>query len=155
MVPLAGEWSRRRRWIGGLAGAAAVVVIGTVAVTALNKTSPATTNAGGAAGTASAPVPAPANAFELQPGRFQDAYPKLKGTDTGPLTSSSTAAACYGANGIVTSDVLGFSRVTYEDTPASAIVVGIDAAHARIVVVGLQCGINGAAAYLASETVAR
>jgi hypothetical protein len=172
--------SRRNRWLGGLVAAAAVVAIGTVTVTSLNKTPagngavsaatqpstitsqrPSTSEAtGGGLGGPPAQIapstqPITPNALELTPGRFQEAYPQIKGKNNGPLANPKFFAGCMAANNIVGSTVLGVTEVTFKGQKASAIAVAEDSTHARIVVVGLNCGVDGSAAYLDAETVTR
>lgn len=172
VIPLAAARSRRNRRIGGLVAAAAVAAIGTVTVTSLNNSSPSYVAvpapsamtassqpsggvgqpSGGANGAPDAP-----NALELDPGKFQVAYSKIKGRHaTGNLADPMRFAACMAANNIAGNDLLGVTEVIYKNQPAAAIAVSTaDPAHARIVVVGPSCGLHGASAYLAAETVTR
>lgn len=145
--------AKRRRWIGGLAAAAAVVAIGTASVVSLQHP----TSTAGASGTAVVPAPAPgsgANALELDPGRFAEALEQIEGKrPVGPLQDAATYSSCLAANSIDPSAVLGVTSATFRGKPAAAIAVRIDAASTKVVVVGPHCGIQGAADQLASETV--
>lgn len=154
VIPLDAARSRRRRWIGGLGVAAAVVVAATVTLTARNHSTGGTASATGGGSIAATSVAAP-NALELTPGQFQQAFQQINGASSGPLTNALVAAACYGANGIVGTDVLGVTEVTFHGGRAAAIAVRISATQARIVVVGPGCGVNGATAALDSEIVTR
>lgn len=146
--------TKRRRWIGGLAAAAAVVAIGTASVVSLQH--PRST----ASQTATAAAPAPGsgsgggNAVELDPGRFADALQQIEGKrPVGPLQDAGTYASCLAANSIDPSAVTGVTAVNFKGKPAAAIAARIDASHTEVVVVGPRCGIKGAADQLASETV--
>lgn len=159
---------RRNRWLGGLAVAAAVAAIGTVTITSLNKPAPTasaafsssrqsttgkpTTTGGNVGQLSGAAAP---KALELAPGRFQDALPSIEGAQKGPLSDPVTFAGCLAANKIAGAAVRGVTGVSYQGSAASAIAVKIDATHTRVVVVGRSCGINGAAAYLAEQTITR
>ena len=157
MISLDAARSRRRRWVGGLGIAAAVVVGATITLTSLNQSgspSQAVPQAGSTAPAVTVTGGAP-NALELTPGQFQQAYQQINGAHSGPLTDPLVSAACYGANQIAGADVLGVTQVTFKGRRASAIAVRVSATQARIVVVGLGCGVNGAKAALDSETVAR
>ncbi len=157
--------SRRRRWVGGLAVAAAAAAIATFSIIGLNSNKPADSAAEpGATVTLSTTVgpgssggPAPSlSAFAVEKGKFQEAFTKVEGTKAGALGNPITAASCFQANGITGTDVLGVSDVTYETKAAYAIAVAdpSDAAKARLLVVGLTCGPDGAQ-LLAQETVVR
>jgi len=173
VVPLAAARSRRNRWVGGLAAAAAVAAIGTVTLTSLNNSSPSyvavpapstmTTLSPPSDGVGQPPpggakgAPAAPNALELNPGKFQVAYSKINGRQpTGSLADPMRFAACMAANKVAGNDVLGVTEVSYQGRRASAIAVATtDPARARILVVGPSCGLDGASAYLAAESVTR
>ena len=145
--------AQRRRWIGGLAAAAAVVAIGTATVSSLHHT--------GGTGSVAAPGPsagasAGANALQLDPGRIGDALKQIEGQrPVGPLQDATTYSRCLAANSIDPSAVAGVTAANFQGKPAAAIAVVIDAGHSRVVVVGALCGINGAADQLAAQTVTR
>lgn len=153
--------TRRRRWVGGLAAAAAVIAIGSATVASLG-------HSGGTGGLAAAPSSASAvgaapgggggdtNALQLDPGRFGDALKQIEGKrPVGSLQDAATYARCLSANTIDPSAVRGVTSATFDGKPAAAIAVVIDATHSRVVVVGPGCGINGAADQLAAQTVTR
>ena len=157
VVSLDAARTKRRRWVTGLGVAAAVVAAATITVASLNHSTGGTgapdQAAGGGAPAATSPVSP--NALDLQPGRFQDAYQQLKGSKSGPLANAITYAGCMAASNIAQADVLGVKQVTYQGQDASAILVAIDATHAKVLVVSLQCGVDTGADVLASETVNR
>ncbi|MET3807169.1 hypothetical protein ABIB25_004192 [Nakamurella sp. UYEF19] len=157
VVSLDAARTRRRRWVTGIGVAAAVAIAATITVASLNGSKPGPlSQAGGEPAPAATAAPGSGpNALELVPGQFQDAYKKINGTRSGPLANGITAAGCFAANSIAGQDILGISPVTYRNQQASAIVVAVDATHARIVVVGLSCGVDGAKALLDQETVTR
>lgn len=171
---LEAQRAKRRRWTGGLLAAAAVVAIGGVTALALNRN---TEPAGAVAGSAtSAPVTVPTQlptqpatqlpsnpgvgapqALVLEPGRFGDQLNAIEGKaplgDTS-LTNPATYASCLAANDI-TGTVTGVTEVSYQGRDAYAIAVNVSATSVRIVVVGTQCGQNGMADTLDSQTVTR
>lgn len=159
VVSLDAARTRRRRWATGIGVAAAVAIAATITVASLNGGSKPSSLAGGSiaqpTGTSTAGPGTGPNAVELVPGQFQDAYNKIKGASSGPLTNAITAAGCFAANDIPGPDILGVSQVTFEGAQASAIAVKIDATHARILVVSLLCGVDGGADVLASQVVTR
>lgn len=163
VVSLDAARTRRRRWIGGLGVAAAVVVGATITVASLHQSGGSPSQAGVQSGAALPVTTRPAttatsgapNALELTPGRFQQAFQQISGAHSGPLTNVLVAAACYAANDIAGPDVLGVTQVTYDGQPASAIAVKTSATGARVVVVGLRCGVGGAKDALHSEAVTR
>ena len=160
--------SKRRRWVTGLAVAAAVAAIGTITVTSLNRTptggtqaiAPFTTTsssssaaAGGAPGN---PAPdAGGTALTLEPGKFQAAVDQLSGGSDGPLTNPITSAGCYAANNIKGDDILGVKQVSYLGKQASAVLVQVSQTKATVYVLGLTCGVNGAKDFITAETVDR
>ncbi len=150
--------SKRRRWVGGLVAAAAAIAIGTATVASLDHSGD---TGGSAAEPASAPAaPDPAtggnNALQLDPGRFGDALKQIEGKrPAGSLQDSATYSRCLAANAIDPSAVRGVTAVTFDGKPAAAIAVVIDAGHSKVVVVGPDCGISGAADQLAAQTVNR
>lgn len=146
--------ARRRRWIGGLAAAAALVVLGTATVASLQHSG--NTGEQAASGSASRSVGPAANALELDPGRFGDALKQIEGKrPLGPLQDATTYSRCLAANAINPSAVSGVMSATFEGKPAAAIAVVVDAQHSKVVVVGPGCGIDGAADQLAAQTVSR
>ena len=157
VVSLDAARTKRRRWIVGIGVAAAVAAAATITVASLNRSTGGTgTQAdAGPAATAPATPGASPNALDLQPGRFQDAYSQINGSSSGPLTNPITYAGCMAANKIAQNEVLGVKQVTYQGKEASAVAVEVDATHAKILVVSLQCGVDGGADILASETVTR
>ena len=155
---LAAARSKRRRWVGGLVAAAAVIAVGTATVASLNHSG----DTGGVASAPSAVAPAPAgsggdgNALQLDPGRFGDALTQIEGKrPAGSLQDAATYSRCLAANAINPSAVTGVRSVTFDGAPAAAIAVVIDTEHSKVVVVGPKCGINGAADQLAAQTVTR
>ena len=146
--------AKRRRWIGGLAAAAAVIAIGSATVSSLQR-SDSTPNAA-APGPSAGSSSTGANALELDPGRLGDALQQIEGKrPAGPLQDTATYNSCLAANTLDPSAVSGVTAVTFQGRAAAAIAVVVDAGHSRIVVVGPQCGIGGAADQLASQTVDR
>lgn len=152
--------TRRRRWVGGLAAAAAVLAIGTATVASLGHSG----DTGGVAAPSSAPAVGAApgggsgdtNALQLDPGRFGDALKQIEGKrPVGSLQDAATYSRCLAANAIDPSAVRGVTSATFDGKPAAAIAVVIDATHSRVVVVGPGCGLNGAADQLAAQTVPR
>lgn len=155
--------TRRRRWVGGLAAAAAVIAIGTVTVASLDHSG----DTGGLASASSsappvggAPAPGSAgggtNALQLDPGRLGDALQQIEGRrPVGSLQDAAVYSRCLAANAIDPSAVRGVTSAKFDGKPAAAIAVAIDATHSRVVVVGPSCGINGAADQLAAQTFTR
>lgn len=159
VASLAAARARRRRWIGGLAAAAAVIGIGSATIASLND-SPDTGGVAAASSSAPAAAPAPGggntNALQLDPGRFGDALTQIEGRrPVGSLQDAATYARCLAANAIDPSAVSGVTSATFAGKPAVAIAVTVDAGHSRVVVVGPDCGVGGAADQLAAQTVTR
>ena len=148
--------TKRGRWITGSGVAAAVAAAATITVASLNNTTGGSgSSQADGGGAPAATASASPNALELTPGDFQSAYSKINGASTGPLTNPINYAGCMSANNVAQADVLGVKQVTYQGKNASAIAIKVDAAHAKILVVSLQCGVDGGADVLASETVNR
>lgn len=170
---LEAQRSKRRRWTGGLLAAAAVVAIG--AVTAISLTSgrgepvagapqasqqqTVTIAPGNGAGNEVPGNSDQAQALVLEPGKLGDSLDQIEGntTPSGALANPATQAACLGANKIEFSKVTGITQVTYQGKPAYAIAVeqGTEGTKVDVVVVGLKCGVDGAADMLASQIVTR
>ncbi len=163
-APSARARSARTRWLGAAGIAAAVIAIGTVTVSSLTGSD----GSKGSGGQALAP-PAPAaglptstagtelpDAFHLDLGRLHDAYALIAGRQpSGTLADPTVYRNCLAANHVVPADVTGVTEVTFDGRPASGIAVTVDATSAKILVVGPSCGVNGAAALLASQNVPR
>lgn len=162
--------TKRRRWVGGLVAAAAVIGIGTATVASLHHSADtgglavASATSSSAPGGAAPAAPAPGggsgagdtNALQLDPGRFGDALKQIEGKrPVGSLQDAATYSRCLAANAIDPSAVQGVRSATFDGKPAAAIAVVVDAGHSKVVVVGPACGINGAADQLAAQLVAR
>ncbi|MDQ6658618.1 MAG: hypothetical protein M3Z00_10400, partial [Actinomycetota bacterium] len=176
---LQAQRTRRRRWTGGLLAAAAVIAVGaitTVALTSHDRDSgrgtaiapPGTlttvtlpSTVGGAAGNSGPGAIASrgqnAEAITVEKGRLGAALSQIEGKQVaGALANPATYAACLGANNIGLPTVLGATAVTFQGRDAFAIAVKqSDPSKAKVVIVGSDCGTNGAADTLDSEITTR
>lgn len=166
---LEAQRAKRRRWTGGLLAAAAVVAIGGVTALALNRTSEPTASLAVPDSSAAVTVPTQLpsesavgepgpSALVLEPGRFGDQLDEIEGkapAGATALTNPATYASCLAANDISGAGVTGVTEATYRGQDAYAIAVDVSATTVRIVVVGTQCGQNGNADTLDSQTVTR
>lgn len=176
---LQAQRTRRRRWTGGLLAAAAVIAVGAITTVALtshdrgNDRGVAITQPGnlttvtlpstfGETGGNSGPgaVNSPGQTGEaviVEKGKLGAALSQIEGKQAaGRLANPGTYAACLGANNIGLGTVSGTTSVTFEGKDAFAIAVKqTDPSKAKVVIVGTDCGTNGAADTLDSEITTR
>ncbi|MGI8416571.1 MAG: hypothetical protein ACR2P2_10310, partial [Nakamurella sp.] len=170
--------TRRRRWTGGLLAAAAVIAVGAITTVALTShdrdsghgvaitqpgnlttvTLPSAVGEQPGAGNGAVNTPGQTSAaIVVEKGKLGAALSQIEGKQAaGPLANPGTYAACLGANKIALGSVSGATAVTFEGKDAYAIVVKqTDPTTAKVVIVGTDCGTNGAADALDSEITTR
>lgn len=96
-------------------------------------------------------------AITVEKGKLGAALSQIEGKQAaGALANPVTYAACAGANKIDLGAVLGTTSVTFEGKDAFAIAVKqTDPSKVKVVIVGTDCGTNGAADTLDSEITTR
>lgn len=99
------------------------------------------------------------NALTIDPANLQETFNQVNGRDSdlSKFSNPLVYASCLAANDVEQPDVLGLRLGTLGGKPAFAIAVAIpgDPAHANLVVVGAECGANGADRLIAPTRVNR